>query len=201
MELAAAVAKRRMVRSFTGRPVPAQVLDDILAAACRAPTAGNAAGWDAVVLVGPEETGPFWESTTSPDWRRTARRWPGLSRAPVVVALFVSPDAYLARYAEPDKASSGLSQGPDAWPVPYWFVDGGFAAMSLLLGAVDHGLGACFLGNFRGEAELRDRLGVPADRRYAGAVLIGEPDTDEPPSESLGRGRRRAGDIVHQGGW
>jgi nitroreductase len=201
MELSVVVAKRRMVRSFTGHPVPAHVLDDILATACRAPTAGNAAGWEAVVLVGPEETGLFWEATTSPDWRRTSRRWAGLSRAPVIVALFVTPGAYLARYAEPDKASGGLNQSEDAWPVPYWFVDGGFAAMLLLLAAIDHGLGACFLGNFRGEAELHARLGVPADRRYAGAVLLGEPDAVDPPSLSVGRGRRQVEGAVHRGRW
>ena len=184
---------RRMVRSFSGAPVPAPVLDRVLDLACRAPSAGNTGGWDAVVLVGPDETAPFWDATTTPDWRARARRWPGLARAPVVIALFVDPDAYRARYAEPDKISSGLGAGePDAsgadgaWPVPYWFVDGGFAVMVMLLAAADAGLGACFLGNFRGESALRGALGVPDHRRYLGAVLMGEPGGHDPPSPSLG---------------
>ena len=118
----------------------------------------------------------------------------------MVVALFVRPDAYLARYREPDKALSGLGDAT-AWPVPYWFVDGGFAALSLLLAAVDAGLGACFLGNFRGEEALRNALGVPADRRFLGAVLLGEAGGDDPPSPSLRRGRRGAEDAVHRGRW
>jgi nitroreductase len=85
--------------------------------------------------------------------------------------------------------------------VPYWFVDTGFAALLLLLGAVDAGLGACFLGNFRGEEALAAALGVPDDRRYAGTVLLGEPGGDDPPSASLARGRRRAEDVVHRGRW
>jgi nitroreductase len=85
--------------------------------------------------------------------------------------------------------------------VPYWFVDGAFAAMVMLLAATDAGLGACFLGNFRGEPELSAALGVPEDRRYAGAVLMGEPADLDPPSPSLARGRRQVSDVVHRGRW
>jgi nitroreductase len=246
MELSDAVRRRRMVRSFSGDPVPAEVLDGVLELACSAPSAGNTGGWDAVVLVHPEETSVFWDATTTADWRARSRRWPGLARAPVVVALFVEPDAYWARYGEPDKEASGLgSPGTDesgftdasgaagasgpagasgsagvsgpggqsgsasasgaqrtsAWPVPYWFVDGGFAAMVMLLAATDAGLGACFLGNFRGESALRAALGVPDDRRYIGAVLMGAPGGVDPPSPSLARGRRRRSDVVHRGRW
>ncbi len=220
MELSEAMRGRRMVRSFSGAPVAAPVLDRVLDLACRAPSAGNTGGWDAVVLVGPDQTAPFWAATTTEEWRAQARRWPGLSRAPVVIALFVDPDAYRARYAEPDKISSGLGGREDdapgaasgaasgaesgadgAWPVPYWFVDGGFAVMVTLLAASDAGLGACFLGNFRGESALRVALGVPDRRRYLGAVLMGEPGGDDPPSSSLGRGRRRPSEVVHRGRW
>jgi nitroreductase len=85
--------------------------------------------------------------------------------------------------------------------VPYWFVDGGFAVMVMLLAAADAGLGACFLGNFRGETALRTALGVPEDRRYVGAVLMGEPGGADPPSPSLARGRRRPSEVVHRGRW
>ncbi len=101
MELSDAVRGRRMVRSFSGAPVPVDVLDRVLEMACSAPSAGNTGGWDAVVLCGPEETALFWEATTTADWRARSRRWPGLGRAPVVVALFVDPGAYRARYRQP----------------------------------------------------------------------------------------------------
>ncbi|HEY5026407.1 MAG TPA: nitroreductase family protein [Acidimicrobiales bacterium] len=205
MDLSDAVRRRRMVRSFSGRPVPAEVLDRALDLACRAPSAGNTGGWDAVVLAGPEQTSAFWDATTTDEWRARSRRWPGLRRAPVVVAIFVDQDAYRARYDEPDKAGSGLGagafEGDGAWPVPYWFVDGGFAVLVMLLAAEDVGLGACFLGNFRGEVALRQALGVPPDRRYLGAVLMGEPGGADPPSPSLARGRRRPSDVVHRGRW
>ncbi len=203
MELADVVRRRRMVRSFSGDPVPAELLDRLLDLACRAPSAGNTGGWDAVVLAGPDEIAPFWDATTTPDWRRRSRRWPGLSRAPVVVALFVDPEAYRARYAEPDKRGPGRAARPieGEWPVPYWFVDGGLALMTMLLAAADADLGACFLGNFRGEEPLRAALGVPENRHYVGAVLLGPAGGDDPPSPSLARGRRRTADVVHRGRW
>lgn len=190
-----------MVRSFSGtRPEPA-TLDYILALAARAPTAGNSRGWDAVVLQGDQETDRFWRATTTAQWRQRSIRWPQLRRAPVVVAVFSHPGAYLARYAEADKASSGLGGSVEAWPVPYWDVDAGMAVLLLLVGAVDAGLGACFLGNFRGEVELRQALGVPEDRRYLGAVLIGEPGSDDRPGASAGRPVRTTDELFHRGRW
>jgi nitroreductase len=206
MEFTDAVRRRRMVRSFSGRPVPRPLLDTLLDTALRGPSAGNTGGWDAVVLQGPAETALFWAATTTPQWREVSRRWPGLEKAPVAVVFFAHPDAYGARYAEADKQSSGLghragTRVDDVWPVPYWFVDTGFAALLLLVAAVDAGLGAGFLGNFRGEEALATALGVPGDRRYLGTVLLGEKGENDPPSASLTRGRRRAEDALHWSHW
>jgi nitroreductase len=201
MELSAAIRARHMVRSFTGRPLAGDAVERVLDAARRAPSAGNTAGWEAVVLVGPEQTASFWQATTTGDWRARSWRWPGMSKASVVVALFVQEQAYLARYSEPDKVESGLGKRADAWPVPYWFVDGGLAALLMLLAAVDEGMGACFVGNFRGERELRVALGVPDDRRYLGAVLLGEASDDDRPSSSAARSRPTAAQVFHRGRW
>lgn len=190
-----------MVRSFSAAPVDPTLLRRVLELARRAPSAGNTRGWDGVVLEGPAATRPFWEATTTEEWRSRSRRWAGLKRAPVVVAVFSHPGSYLARYGEADKSSSGLAQGVGSWPVPYWDVDAGMAALLMLLAAVDEGLGACFLGNFRGEAELRSNLGVPHDRRYVGAVLMGHAAGDDYPSVSAGRPARRFEDVYHLGRW
>jgi nitroreductase len=192
VEFRSAVRSRKMVRSFSGEPVSAETLDSVLEMAVRAPTAGNTAGREFIVLEGPE-TARYWEATTTEEWRRTSRRWGGLERAPVAIVVIVSPEKYLERYDEPDKASSGLGIG--AWPVPYWFFDAGASVMALLLGASDAGLGACFLGNFRGEDQLLETLGCGSSStgswRFAGAVLIGAPGDGRPPIS----------EIVHQGTW
>jgi nitroreductase len=199
MEMADVLRRRRMVRSFSGQPVPGPLLDGILAHARRVPSAGNTDGWDGVVLEGPSQTEIFWEATTTDGWRSTSRRWPGLRRAPVVIALFANPAAYARRYSEPDKRGAGLGD-LRAWPVPYWYVDAGFAALSILLACTDAGLGACFLGNFRGERELRRSLGVPGDRFYVGAVLLGHPGGEDPPSSAVRR-RRDATEAFRRGTW
>ena len=199
MELTEAVARRRMTRNFTGRPLDRAVVDDLLAAALRAPSAGNTQGRDFVVLEGPEETSQYWRATTDEAWRAASRRFQGLSRAPVVVLVLSDPEAYAARYREPDKARTGGIEVE--WVVPYWFVDASFATMTLLLAAADRGVGAAFLGNFRGEERLRSSLGVPAGLRWLGAVLLGESAEPDPPSSSASRPRRTVAESVHRGRW
>ena len=148
-------------------------MDGLLAEALAAPSAGNTQGREFVVLDGPDQTARYWQATTDADWRARSRRFEGLSRAPVVVLAFSDPDAYVGRYAEPDKARADGAEVE--WVVPYWHVDASFAVMTLLLGATDRGIGAAFLGNFRGEEALKEALGVPAGMRWLGAVLLGHP--------------------------
>ena len=149
-----------MVRSFSSEPIAPAVLETLLDAALRSPTAGNTGGTAWVVLEGPTETNLYCDSTTDEAWRRrNPERSEGLRRAPVVLLSYTSPAAYADRYGEPDKADARLASGE--WPVAYWFGDAAFGVMAVLLGAVDAGLGACVLGNFRGEAELATRLQVP----------------------------------------
>lgn len=174
-------------------------MDDLMAAALRAPSAGNTQGREFIVLEGPEETSAYWGATTDEAWRISSRRFEGLARAPVVVVVLADPEAYAARYREPDKARSDGTEVE--WVVPYWFVDASFATMTLLLAATDRGVGAAFLGNFRGEDRLRTVLGVPERLRWLGAVLLGEGAEPDPPSSSASRRHRTVAESVHRGRW
>ena len=204
MDVHEALRTRRMVRSFSERPVPAELLARLLDDALRAPTAGNTGGTAWVVLTGPDETRRYWEAATSERWRARARRWPGLSRAPVVAVALASPAAYVARYAEPDKVRGasdlGLGSTETSWPVPFWFGDAAFGVMALLLGATSEGLGACFLGNFRSERAVLASLDVPAGWRLFGAVALGYPRGSDPRSPSLSRPRPDDARL-HYGRW
>ena len=200
MELTDAVRARRMVRAFDGRPVPPEVVDRLVDLARRAPSAGNTQPWAFVVLEG-VQTSRLWD-VTLPAERRAGFRWPGLLEAPVVIVPLVAPGAYADRYAEPDKAATGLGAGVEAWTVPYWWVDGGMAVHGLLLAAVDAGLGALFCGLFDHEAAVLAALGVPAGWRALGAVAVGWPAAGAgQPGRSAGRPRPPLGEVIHRGGW
>lgn len=199
MDLSDAVRRRRMVRAFTDQPVDPAVVDRLVDLARRAPSAGNSQGWAFLALTGDQETARYWDIALPAD-RRAGFRWPGLVSAPVLIVVLVRPDAWVERYAEPDKAATGLGRGEGEWPVPYWWVDGGMAVEHLLLGAADAGLGACFFGLFDHEAAVLAALGVPDGWRALGTVALGHPAPDE-PGRSARRGRRPLEEVLHRGSW
>jgi len=191
-----------MVRNFSTDPVDRAVIDRIVRAALRSPTAGNTRGTAWVVLEGADQTSAYWAATTDDDWRNEHAEWAaGLMGAPVVALAYTSPEAYVARYAEPDKADPLLGAQVDHWPIPYWYGDAAFGVMSMLLGAVDAGLGACVLGNFRGETELARSLGVPPPWRLFGTVVLGWPLTPTRQSRSLDRDTPAVSARIHRGSW
>lgn len=203
-EFAEVVRSRRMTRAFDTRAVEPGVLEELVDLASRAPSAGKTQGWHLVVLEG-DDTARFWECTL-PAVKRDSFRWQHLLTAPVIALPIADSKAYVDRYAEPDKARTGLGAGASAWPVPYWTIDASMAVMTLLLAAEDAGLGALFFGVFRGERELRHELGIPNGLELLGAIALGHPlgESDDPasgPGRSAARSRRPARQIIHRGGW
>jgi nitroreductase len=188
-----------MVRNFDpSRPVPDDVVRRLLDLAVRAPSAGFSQGWAFLVLSGVDEVGRFWAATTDPGW--TPGSWlRGMSRAPLLIVPLAHRDAYLDRYAEPDKGWTDRDEA--RWPVPYWYIDTGFASLLMLLGAVDAGLGACFFGIPPERlAGFRAEFGVPEAYTPIGALAIGYPAADR-RSPSLRRGRRPIAEVAHWGNW
>ncbi len=201
MELRQVIRSRRMVRAYDpDREVPEEVLDRVLDHATRAPSAGFSQGWDFVVLTTAEERELFWRTTADPgaapdavpdSWLR------GVSTAPCLVLCLSDRDAYLDRYAEPDKGWTDRDEA--RWPVPYWDVDTGMAAMLMLLTAVDEGLGGLFFGVPPARHEdVRRAYGIPEGRRLVGVVALGYAAPDR-RSPSLRRGRRPVREVAHRG--
>jgi nitroreductase len=211
VELGDVLARRRMVRRYDpDAPVAAEELDAVLAAALRAPSAGFAQGVSLLVLETPGERERFWSVTApappvvpSPDGARPNRWLDGMRTAPVLVLVLTSREAYLDRYAEPDKGWTDRDEG--RWSAPYWFVDAGMAAMAMLLRAVDLGLGACFFGVPVDRAEaVHAAFGVPADLLGVGVVSLGHPAVDGDRGSRgspARRARRPAAEVVHRGSW
>jgi len=225
-EFADVVRRRRMTRAFDRRPVPAELLAQLVDLASRAPSAGKTQGWHLIVLEG-RETARFWDITLPP-MRRGAFRWQRLLDAPVIAIPLADPRAYTDRYSEADKQATGLGASVDAWPAPYWTIDASMSVMTMLLAAEAVGLGALFFGVFKGERQLRRVLGIPSAMQVLGAIAIGWPvvneqtgeiarggidssGTDDTPSagssaptgpgRSAAHRRRTPEEIIHRGGW
>jgi nitroreductase len=198
MEFQDVVRRRKMVRSFERRPVPPEVVERILHNASRAPSAGFSQGWAFLALEG-DQTDRFWAHVADPAWHNSPN-WPHLMAAPLIVLPLSSKQAYLDRYAEPDKFAAGLTTEA-SWAAPYWDIDVGMATLLMLLTAVDAGLGALFFGVYRNVPELLAELGVPPTYRPIGAVAIGYPDGQDRPSPSLARGWRPEAQVIHRGRW
>jgi nitroreductase len=218
-EFADVVRRRRMTRSFRPDPVDGELIARLVDLGSRAPSAGKSQGWHLIVLQGVETTA-FWDITLPPV-RRRSFRWKRLLDAPVIALPLADPQAYIERYAEPDKAATRLGTGRDQWPVPYWTIDASMSVMTMLLAAEDVGLGALFFGVFRGERELRQALRIPPGMELLGAIALGWPagPDDTPgamaktagttgevrrafaPGHSSSRPRRRPDEIIHRRVW
>jgi nitroreductase len=197
MEFSALVRRRHMVRRYAAdRPVPDDVLETILDNARRAPSAGFSQGWDFVVLTSDEDRDRFWaaageEEKEDTQWLR------GVQTAPVLVICCSDKEAYLERYAAPDKGWTDRSES--RWPVPYWDTDTGMAALLMLLTATDEGLGGLFFG-IAAEChdDVHEEFGIPRERTIVGVVALGY-EVPGPQSPSLKRGKRGRDQVVHWG--
>src|SRR3954453_11891819 len=120
-----------MTRAFVRDAIPHELLASVVDAGRRAPSAGNSQGFAFVVLEG-EDTARYWDTTLP---ARSEFGFPGLLDAGALVIVLAHAQAYVDRYAEPDKAATGLGEGAHRWPVAYWTVDASFAAMLIQLAA------------------------------------------------------------------
>lgn len=196
MEFSSVLAARRMVRNYTTEGVEPETLEEIAAAALRAPSAGNSQAI-AVVVVTDRERRSRIASLANEEAYVEKGFDPWISRAPGHLVIAVSERIYRDRYAEPDKL------GPDGeeidWPVPYWWVDAGAALMAVLLATVDHGLGAGFLG-VHSLPDLSELVGLPDHYQPIGVVTVGHPAPDR-RSGSLDRPTRPRESVIHHDRW
>ncbi len=186
-----------MVRRYDPhRPVAMEVVERALDNAVRAPSAGFSQGWDFVVLMTPDERDAFWAATTDPD--EPSDPWlDGIRAAPVLVLCLSDKDAYLDRYAAPDKGWTDRDES--RWPAPYWHIDTGMAALLILLTATDEGLGSLFFGvPPERQTAVHEAFGIPEDRTVIGVVSIGYAVAG-PKSPSLRRHRRTGREVAHWG--
>lgn len=206
------VRRRRMTRAYTADPVDPAVLERALDHATRAPSAGFSQGWAFVVLDTPAAVRGFWAAQTDAALAGgTPDRWlAGMMSAPVVVVPCSRRDAYLDRYAEPDKRRAGLHEHDESrWAMPYWHLDTAMASLLLLQSVTDAGLGGCFFGLVPGRVDaVKELLGLvdTAEEQAPhpiGAITIGHPAPRASGAQGSASRRRRTPwrEVAHRGRW
>jgi nitroreductase len=166
-----AIRARRNVRDYADRPIADEYLDQILEAGRRSPSANNWQPWDFVLVTDREQL------------IELAKVWQGarhVARSAATVAL-VAP------------------AGVDEAHVSQLHYDLGQATMSIMLAAVDLGIGSGHSA-VADQEQARKVLGFPADRFCAYLIGLGYP-ADRPLAPIRRPNRRPFEEVVHRGRW
>ena len=173
MEFQDALSRRRSVRTYADRPVPQDVLERIAnAAVVWAPSAGFSQGLRLVVVTDSETRRQIAVAAKEEELAAQGRRrWK--AAAPVHMVVLTREDDYHERYQSQDKLKITGGREID-WPAPYWYVDAGAAAMTLMLAAIDEGLDTAIFG-VTDLSALYETLGLPEEVRFVAVVTMGYP--------------------------
>ena len=191
--------QRRMVRHYTGEPVPREVLERIVATVRRAPSAGFSQGQRLLVVDDPDLLARIAAlgDDEMPDGVE-----PWFQTAAAQIFVMTREGDYHDRYQREDKLQDGEEI---EWPVPFWHVDAGAAMMLVLLAAIEEGLAAAVYGIFgEDEKKLRDLLRIPDDVTLVAGISIGHPLPDPGWSSKTSRAtqrRRTVDEMVHWNAW
>jgi nitroreductase len=192
--------KRRMVRHYSGEPVPRETLERIVATVRRAPSAGFSQGQRILVVDDPELLARI--AALGGDEMQLEGVEPWFETAAAQIFVMTRESDYHERYQRDDKLQDGEEI---EWPVPFWHVDAGAAMMLILVAAIEEGLAAAVYGIFgEDEQKLRDLLGMPTELTLVAGVSLGYPLPDPGWSSKTSRAtqRRRAVDeLVRWNHW
>lgn len=165
-----------MVRSYEPEPIPRETLERIVATIRRAPSGGFSQGQRFVVVTEPEQKRAIAD-VTGEEYYVSDGFAPWISGAAALVVVCAREEDYHERYRQPDKVDETGAE--IEWPVPYWYVDAGKAAMLVLLAAIDEGLAAGVFGVPAERMEpFRELLGLPADVAVVEVITLGLPGDD-----------------------
>lgn len=197
MEFRDVLNRRRSVRTYADRPVPREILERVAnAAVVRAPSAGFSQGLRLVVVTDPDTRRKIATAAMEDELAAKGKpRWK--AAAPVHFVVLTREEDYHARYQEQDKLKITGGREID-WPAPYWYVDAGAAAMTLMLAAIDEGLETAIFGVTDLPA-LYETLGLPDNVLFVAVVTAGysAESADEPSRDaSIFSKRRKAREEV-----
>jgi len=202
MELQEAIRKRRSIRQFLVKPVPEEMIREIIADSLWAPSWGNTQPWEIVVVSG-EKLEEFKK-------KNEETLLAGQAAQTDIPMPQVWPDAYLNRYkdlgkgvlsslaiAREDKEARllhftrmfGLFDAPalilltvdKELSLEYAMLDIGIYLQTFCLLAHDRGLGTCIMAVTVSYADLvRELFEVPETKTIVMGAIFGWPDPEAP---------------------
>jgi nitroreductase len=150
------VLTRRSIRKYQDKPVPDDVLQDLLEAAMAAPSAGDERPWHFVVIRNPDDLAQA--AGTQPNGNP-------LKNAPL--AVLVCADLQLLKY-----------EG-------FWVQDCAASVQNLLIHACAKGLGTVWMGVYPHEERMQplvEQFGLPEHVIPFALIPVGFPAEQKPPA-------------------
>lgn len=201
MDVKEAVQARRSIRAFSAKPIPKEILKEILEQALQAPSWGNTQPWKLTVVVGPilekirEEylrlsrqgvsVNPDFPFQTAFNEIQTSR-YKGLGKN-LFKALGIGREDQEKRLAYNLDMTSFFGAPClvylhfDKGFHPYALMDGGIILQTIALLAVEHGLGTCILTRSVSYPDVvRKHTGLPSDQDLIMGIGIGYPEKGHP---------------------
>lgn len=146
------VAKNRSYRRFYEEPVSVDTLRELIALARMTPSTANSQALKYRLVFTPEENAKVFQTLS---WAGALSDWDGPKEGE-------RPSAYIIVLCDQTLGNNKAT-------------DGGIAAQTILLGAVEKGLGGCMLANVR-RKDLAEALSLDTERFTIDLVLaIGRP--------------------------
>jgi len=198
MDLLEAMRARHSVRAFKDEPLPRELLENLVAAASRAPSAINMQPWEIHMALN-EERKRLSRRLIRAFRERSVSCGPGTVRP--------LPDRFIARARECSDAMTPLLErtGQDfktyvnegslnfygapavalmlmdeAFP-PERMADIGILVGYMVLAAHAYGLASCPIGLVKAyEDEIKDQLNIPEDKQLIVSVALGKADPEAP---------------------
>jgi len=182
MELKEAIDKRHSVREFEAKPVPKEVLIDLINQASKAPSAKNEQPWKFYVIFSKNVRDSFAkimseefnklnntkdEKLSSEIEKVALKFYKNMGDAPNLILVFKEKKENSPVYQDSNDIA-GIS----------------CAIENLMLSAVEKGLGTCWVGTFKGrENDIKKVLKISAEEELVAGILIGYPKKGYKPLE------------------
>jgi len=190
-----AIRQRRSIRSFTDKPVPDDIIRELLEAARLAPSASNRQPWRFIVVTDPKERAKL---------RRICWDQAFIEQAPVVFVCCADLTAYAqpsrlkrsqefidygvtetlsGRFADPKFRAALLKMSdPDLGIFVAAAVANVYIAIEhMVLTATALGLGSCWVGALGDEGEINAMFGLPKTTVVVAVLPVGYPAVTPPP--------------------